>query len=184
MCAAVVAAGIVSLSAGCAPPAGPKTASVQSASMPSGASWTGVYFSELFGNLHLKSQGSSVVGRWIRPVKDRWGELKGEANGDVLRFEWKEHVIGGVGPKSLKTGHGYFKYKRPAGDNVDDQIFGEVGDGEDEVGLPWEAGKQRNVQVDLESIGGSGASDIGGGDWDGPNKESGSAEPPAAPPSP
>ena len=47
-----------------------------------------------------------------------------------------------------------------------------------------DAVKQRNLKPDLTSIGGSGASDLGGGDWDGDNKEKGTAEPPASPPAP
>ena len=87
-----------------------------------------------------------------------------------------------VGPNAKKTGKGYFKYKRPAGDNVDDQIIGEIGLGMDEVGNPWEAIKQRNLPPDLSSIGGTSAMDVGGGDWDTDNKEKGSKpEPPAGP---
>jgi hypothetical protein len=53
--------------------------------------------------------------------------------------------------------------------------------GHDEVGEPWDAVKQRNQQPDLKSIGGTGAVDVGGGDWDNENKEKGTPEPPEAP---
>lgn len=158
-----------------------KTANVQSGDMPSGATWKGVYFSELYGYLHLVDSGSEVQGKWLRPHKDKWGEVKGEATGDVLHFTWTEHTVGGVGPNSNRSGKGYFKYKRPAGENVDDTIAGEIGKGENEVGEPWDAIKQRNLAPDLASIGGTGATDIGGGDWDGDNKEKGKAEKPAKP---
>jgi hypothetical protein len=164
------------------PPA--KVASVQPGDMPSGASWTGVYYSELYGHLHIVEEGSTIKGKWLRPVKDRWGEIKGEVKGDLIKFEWTEHVIGSVGPKAAKAGHGYFKYKRPEGDNVDDKIVGELGEGGDEVGMPWDAVKQRNMKPDLDSIGGTGAGDIGGGDWDNENKEKGAPEAPAPPPPP
>jgi hypothetical protein len=169
---------------GCSGGPAPKLAKVENGDMPDGADWTGVYFSELYGHLHLAQDGTSVSGKWIRPVKDRWGELSGQVTGDVIRFEWTEHVIGGVGPKSARKGKGYFKYKRPAGDNVDDTIAGEIGIGGDEVGEPWDAIKQRNMAPDLASIGGTGATDIGGGDWDGENKEQGPPEEPAPPPPP
>jgi len=104
--------------------------------------------------------------------------------GDLMKFSWVEHTIGGVGPNSSRSGKGYFKYKRPPGDNVDDTIAGEIGTGNDEVGEPWDAIKQRNIKPDLNSIGGTGAMDIGGGEWDGENKEKGTPEPPKAPPPP
>ena len=44
--------------------------------------------------------------------------------------------------------------------------------------------KQRNVKPDLASIGGAGAGDIGGGDWDSPNQEKGDPEPPEEPDGP
>jgi hypothetical protein len=49
------------------------------------------------------------------------------------------------------------------------------------VGTEWRAIKQRDVKADLDSIGGSGAGDVGGGDWDGANKEKDDPEPPKEP---
>jgi hypothetical protein len=159
-----------------------KVATVKPGDMPSGAEWTGVYYSELYGFLHLVQDGQTVSGKWIRPSKDKCGEVNGKATGDVLKFSWKEHTIGAVGPNSSKNGRGYFKYKRPAGDNVDDNIVGETGRDNDEVGDPWDAIKQRNVLPDLKSIScGGGAGDLGGGDWDKENKEQGAPEAPKPP---
>jgi hypothetical protein len=163
----------------------PKLANVQSGEMPSGAGWKGVYYSELYGYLHIVQDGNKIVGKWQRPSKDRWGELKGEVAGDLLKFEWKEHVVGLVGPNATRVGRGYFKYKRPPGDNVDDTIVGEIGRERDEVGDAWDAIKQRRMEPDLASIGGTGAADIGGGDWDSDNKEKGGKpEGPKSPPPP
>lgn len=168
---------------GCAGGSGKaRAADITPGEMPAGASWTGVYFSELYGYLHIVQDGNAVVGKWLRPHKDKWGEIKGEANGDVLRFEWTEHTIGLIGPNANKKGKGYFRYKRPAGDNVDDTFAGEIGYDNDEAGEPWDAVKQRNVNPDLDSIGGTGSTDIGGGDWDDENKEKGNPEAPAEPP--
>jgi hypothetical protein len=165
---------------------GAQSADVKPGNMPDGAEWTGVYFSQLYGYLHLVQEGSTVSGKWQRPVKDRWGEIHGKVTGDVLRFEWAEYKVGGVGPGTKQSGRGYFKYSRPEGDNVDDVIVGEIGPGESEVGKPWDAIKQRNMNPDMDSIGGTGATDIGGGDWDSgnsePESESGPAEEPEAPP--
>ncbi|WP_437317031.1 hypothetical protein [Sorangium sp. So ce385] len=168
---------------GCSSNPAPKTAKVEAGDMPEGGDWTGVYYSELYGYLHLvrDPNSDSIEGRWLRPVKDRWGELHGSVAGDLIKFSWKERVIGAIGPNSTKEGRGYFKYTRPEGENVDDKIVGEIGRNKDEVGEPWEAVKQRNMMPDLQSIGGSDSSDIGGGDWDSDNQESGKPEPPASP---
>jgi hypothetical protein len=159
----------------------PKVAKVKAGSMPSGASWDGVYYSPLFGYLHVVEEGSRIKGKWMRPVKGRWGELTGKLQGNLAKFEWTEYEDGLVGPNSKKQGKGYFVYSRPAGENVDDRIDGELGHGEDEVGTAWDAIKQRNVDPDLDSIGGSGSSEVGGGDWDSSNSESGSPEGPSEP---
>lgn len=167
---------------GCAGGSGEgKVANITPGEMPQDGTWTGVWYSELYGYLHLVQDGNAVVGKWIRPHRDRWGELKGEATGDVLKFEWSEHVIDLVGPNATKSGRGYFKYKRPAGDNVDDTFTGEFGLQKDEVGSPWDAVKQRNVKPDVNSIGGNGAAEVGGGEWDSENGESGKPEEPASP---
>lgn len=159
-----------------------KTANVTPADMPEGADWTGVYFNQLYGYFHLVQEGKTISGKWIRPQRDKWGELHGEATGNVVKFTWTEYVVGGVGPNSQKDGKGYFVYSRPEGDNVDDRLDGEMGRGQDEVGEKVDLVKQRNVMPDLASIGGTGAGDISGGDWDQEGKESGTPEAPAPPP--
>jgi hypothetical protein len=166
--------------AGCGGPDA-KTANIPQGDMPSGAKWDGVYYSELYGNLHLVTSSGKVKGKWERPHRDKWGEIEGEANGDVFRFSYAEYTRGLVGPNSKREGKGYFKYKRPAGDNVDDDIVGEIGTGDNEVGDPWEAKKQRNVPPNPDSISGSGSRDVGGGDWDSENKEKGKPQPPGSP---
>lgn len=158
-----------------------KTADVKAGSMPDGADWDGVYYDMLFGNLHLVEDGNVVKGKWQRPRKGQWGQLTGNLDGNLMRFDWEEYIDGLVGPNAKKKGKGYFVYSRPPGDNVDDIIEGEIGRGEDEVGIEWRAIKQRNVKANLDSIGGSGAGDVGGGDWDSDNKEDGTPEAPKEP---
>ena len=180
--AVVLVALLGSLSLGCGGAAAKaKTANVTAGSMPGGADWTGVYFSPLFGYLHLEQEGNLVNGRWQRPRKGQWGKMQGNADGNLLRFDWEEFIDGLVGPNSRKTGKGYFVYRRPEGDNVDDVIEGEIGRGEDEVGITWESIKQRNVKPDVQSIGGAGATEVGGGEWDSGNTESGEPEEPVEP---
>ncbi|MBI4704805.1 MAG: hypothetical protein HY744_27190 [Deltaproteobacteria bacterium] len=161
-----------------------KAADVEPGPMPKGATWKGIWYSPLYGWLHLLQEGSQVRGRWERPRKDQWGELKGTAEGNVLRYEWIEHTIGRVGIHAKYGGKGYFVYRRPPGDNAIDEIAGNHGRGEDEVGLPeWTAVLQINEVPHPETIGGSDAQDIGGGDWDSSkNREAPEPEPPAEPP--
>jgi hypothetical protein len=161
-----------------------KLANVKAGELPHGETWKGVFYSELYGNLHLVPTGSKVVGKWERPHKEKYGKLKGTIDGDVLHFEWTEHLNGVVGPNSERTGHGYFKFKVAVETNGEPSIIGEIGKGGDEVGSPWDAIRQKNIEPDLSSIGGSGAGDVGGGDWDGENKEKGTPEAPASPPAP
>ena len=171
-------------SAGCNGSSGAKTASVTPADMPEGGDWTGVYFDQFYGYFHLVQDGKAVNGKWIRPQKDRWGELHGDATGNVLKFTWTEYTIGAIGKNAEKSGRGYMVYSRPAGENVDDKVNGELGRGNDEVGEKLEGVKQRNQNPDLGSIGGTGATDITGGDWDGDSKESSPPEEPKSGPTP
>jgi hypothetical protein len=180
--AAMALVGMPLSTAGCAGEVGSgRKAAVSPGEMPQDGTWTGVWYSELYGYLHIVQYGNAVVGKWMRPHRDRWGEMKGEATGDLLKFEWSEHIIDLVGPNATKSGHGYFKYKRPPGDNIDDTFSGEIGYLKDEVGLPWDGVKQRMMKPDLASIGGNGAAEVGGGEWDGDNDEKGKPEEPASP---
>jgi len=159
-----------------------KRANVQAGNLAPGGDWVGVWFSELYGNLHLVREGNNLTGCWQRPHKDRWGKITGTVTGDLYRFSWTEHTRGLVGPNSSKSGKGYFKYNRQEGETSDDKIVGEIGVGEDEVGDPWDAIKQRNVPANPSEICGTGNSDIQGGDWDKDNKEPGKPESPKPPP--
>lgn len=143
-----------------------KVANVQPQELPPGATWDGVYFNELYGMLHLVHTGSSIQGKWKRTDGSAWGEMAGDVKGNVLRFDWAEHKEGFVGPAATSRGKGYFVYKRPEGENVDDRLEGEWGFGEDETGNPWKCIKQRNKAADLKSIGGT--VEVGGatGDWE------------------
>jgi hypothetical protein len=150
---AVVAATVLGVACGGGKQA-PTTANIKPGSMPEGASWNGVYFNPLFGNLHLVETGGSIAGKWKRTDGSAWGELNGPVQGNVFHFEWTEHKVGLIGPSSTSKGKGYFVYKRPAGENVDDTLSGEWGLNDSETGNEWDGIKQRHVTADLKSIGG------------------------------
>lgn len=145
-----------------------KYAQVQAGDMPEGADWTGVYYSEVYGYLHLTKEGKTVSGVW-KTAGGTWGQMHGEVTGDLFKFEWEEHKIGGVGPGSKTEGRGYFKYFRPEGELVSDELKGEWGLGQSEAGNSWTATKQRNMDPDpnsiLEEVGAAGRQTTGS-EWD------------------
>ncbi len=127
-------------------------ANVKPGDMPEGGEWTGVYYSPSEGYLHLVKDGGSVNAKWRTVAGDEWGELHGEVTGDLLRFSWTSHRIGQVGPGADRSGKGYFKYVRPPGDNVQDEIQGEYGLKENEAGTVWKGIKQRNMNPEPDSV--------------------------------
>jgi hypothetical protein len=146
-----------------------KTAHVTAGDMPTGESWTGVYFHTVFGNLNLVEQDQNVIGKWQRTDKSAWGQMSGTKLGNVLHFQWTEHKYGMVGPSAIVKGKGYFVYKMGA-DNIA-ALHGEYGYDADETGGSWDCVKQmagkQPIAPDLNSItgetpGGS-ANDTGGG---------------------
>ena len=151
---------------------GGSSARVSAGPMPEGGTFTGVYHSPQYGDMNLIQNGSAVVGDYKQEMRS--GKIQGEAEGDVLRFEWVESKAM-IGNRPTETrGHGYFKYKIDAG-NGDHVLAGEWGLGESNSGGgPWNAYKQKNKEPHLSSesrsSGGEGKSDedesgsSGGGD--------------------
>jgi hypothetical protein len=138
----------------CKGEAEPSVAHIAPGKMPEGASWNGVYFNPVFGNMHLVASGNTIAGKWKRTDGSAWGSLNGPVQGNLFKFEWTEYKIGLVGPSATSKGKGYFLYTRPAGDNVDDELKGEWGLNTSETGNAWDCVKQRHVEPDLKSIGG------------------------------
>jgi len=155
----------------CGPGKPANSADMANKEMPEGASWKGVYYSQIYGNLHLVDDGDSIKGAWRTAAGEAWGELTGKSDGAVLKYEWTEHRIGMVGPSADKKGKGYFVYSRPNRGNAKDpdEIKGQWGLGKNETGNKWEAIKQTNVEPDPKSVmpdeveRGAGVS---GGGWD------------------
>ena len=134
---------------------GAKVANVKSGNMPEGQSWTGVYYSPQFGELHMVETGEAVVGKWKSKDESKWGKMSGTTTGNVLHFAWDEYQTGfAIGKAGHQHGKGYFVY----GLNKDDQpaLTGEYGNDEDETGAPWTAMKEKDRKPNLESIGGGG----------------------------
>jgi hypothetical protein len=139
--------------------------------MPESGEWTGVFFSPTYGHLHLVKEGATISGKWRNSPGDKWGEMHGEATGNLFLYEWAETKIGMVGPAAKTTGRGFFVYTRPPGDNVDDEIKGEWGLGSERTGVAWTAVKQRNVKPDPNSVMPDETQKLEGGGWDGEKKK-------------
>jgi hypothetical protein len=153
-------------------------ANVVAGSMPDGGSWRGVFYSQSFGYLHLVVDGNAVSGKWRTTAGDKWGELHGTADGDLLRYQWEENRIGMFGPNAKANGKGYFKYVVPPGDDPDHEIHGQWGLGENEAGYPWDAIKQRRMEPDPNSVMPDEAETATeGGDWDGTKSKNASGVP-------
>jgi hypothetical protein len=128
-----------------------KHANVKPGPLPEGGEWNGVYFSTIFGYLHLVSDNKSANGAWRTASGDAWGEMSGEADGDLLRYQWTERKIGAIGANATKKGHGYFKYTIP-NPGEPHKIVGEWGLGESDAGSPWEAVKQIRMEPKPETV--------------------------------
>ena len=162
----------------CSKPPPPATANVKAGDLPPGGDWSGVFYSPLYGHLHLVKEGNSVSGKWRTSGGDKWGELHGEVTGDLLKFKWVEHKIGMVGPGATTEGHGYFKYYVPADETANHEIKGEWGLERSEVGNTWEAVRQRNMLPDLDSVRPDETERVNMPDeWDSSGKEPGAGAP-------
>jgi len=159
----------------CGPSNEVKHAQLKPGEMPAGAEWQGVYYSPVYGNLHLLVDGKTAQGAWRTAGGDAYGELNGEADGNILRYTWKQHRIGAIGKDADSTGKGYFRYL-PVEEGEAQKIAGEWGLGDSDAGNPWDAVKQKNVQPNLDSVKPDeieGKTTSGGG-WDDDNKGGGS----------
>jgi len=128
-----------------------KHAMVKAGEMPAGGEWQGVYFSPLYGYLHIVADGKACNGGWRTAAGDAFGELHGEIDGNLLKYEWKERRIGAVGADAVKKGKGYFVYKIPK-EGEAHEIKGEWGLGDNEAGNSWQAVKQKNMPPDLKAV--------------------------------
>ncbi len=126
-------------------------ASIHAGEMPNGGSWNGVYYDQVFGYLHLTVDGSAANGAWRTVAGDAWGELFGEVDGDLLKYEWTQHKIGMIGANATSSGKGYFRYTIPKADEAH-VIVGEWGMGDDALGQKWEAVKQKNMDPEPKSV--------------------------------
>ncbi len=151
---------------GCGTPEA-KEPKVQAGEMPPNETWTGVYFHPAYGYLHIVEEGSNIVGKWKRTDQSAWGELSGTKQGNLIRYQWKEHKIGLVGPASVSQGRGFFTYHATKEDGIFELDGKFAVDGRDEW-VEWHNVKQQRMVPDLKSISGDtgGVAPAGAGKWD------------------
>ena len=147
---ALVVPSALSLAA-CGPNTDVKHAQIKAGELPAGASWQGVYYSPVYGYLHVRVDGKTAQGAWRTGGGDAYGERQGEVDGDVLRYTWTQHKIGQVGGAATSSGKGYFKYSIPK-EGESHKIAGEWGLGDADAGNAWEAVKQTNMQPNPNSV--------------------------------
>ena len=128
-----------------------KHANVKAGPMPDGGEWAGVYYSQLYGYLHLLADGSAANGAWRTTAGDSFGELHGELDGNLLKYTWQERMIGAVGADANRKGSGYFVYTVPKAGEAH-EIVGEWGLGDENAGNEWRAVKQKNMQPNPASV--------------------------------
>lgn len=134
--------------------------SVSAGPMPAEGNFTGVYFSPQYGEMHVVQNGSAIVGKFKKD--ERTGDIQGEADGDLARFEWTELKAMVSNRPQTTRGHGYFRYMVDAstGDHV---LKGRWGMGDDDTaGGEWNAYKSRKLEPNLESFGGAEGGTNGG----------------------
>jgi hypothetical protein len=143
--ALVVVIAMVWLTGACG---GSGTEEIKPGPMPENGTFSGVYFSPQYGEMHMVQNGSAVVGKYKKD--ERAGTLQGEANGDVMRFEWTEFKALVSNRPQQTRGHGYFRYMVDAS-NGDHLIKGRWGLNDDNTtGGEWNAYKSRTREPDME----------------------------------
>lgn len=120
-------------------------------SMPEGGTFTGVWHSPQYGEMHLRQNGAAVIGRYSKD--ERSGRIQGSVQGDLMRFEWKEKKELISGRAVTTKGHGYFRVMHDEAENTW-KLLGEWGnDAAERGGGPWNAVKSPKAKVMLDSRG-------------------------------
>ncbi|MCS6797601.1 MAG: hypothetical protein NZ898_03565 [Myxococcota bacterium] len=133
--------------------------------MPPGGTFTGVWFSPQYGEMHMVQSGANVVGLYRKD--ERRGRIQGTASGRILRFQWEERreLVGGR--PTVTRGRGVFRYV--VGADGRHNLLGEWGlDDQETGGGPWNAYRLRNRRPNINPDGSARDDSDGDGpsDWD------------------
>lgn len=159
--------------AGC----GGGTTALKVTPMPDGADYTGVYFSQQYGEMHLIQNGAAVHGEYKKD--EREGTFEGEVEGNTLRFEWVEMKAMVSNRPTETRGRGYFQYFVDAS-NDDHVIRGRWGLGDDDsTGGEWTAYKMKGRTPERGFARGAASGGESGSDDEGSSDSSGGEESPS-----
>jgi hypothetical protein len=125
-------------------------ANVSPAPMPTGGSFTGVWFSPQYGEMNMVQTGEQVICEYTKD--ERRGRIEGTAQGNLMRFQWTERreLVSGV--PQTNRGRGYFQLLH---DNEGFKIVGAWGIDDNEIGGgPWNAIRSPRRQPHLSTDGG------------------------------
>lgn len=142
------------------------SAGVTAGPMPEDGSFTGVYFSPQYGEMHMIQNGSAVIGEYKKD--ERSGRIQGDVDGNLMRFEWTENRAMVSNRPTTTRGRGYFRYT-VGGPNDEHQLDGEWGLDDNETGGGlWTAVKSKrrepHLSTDSGNSGSSNSSDYGESD--------------------
>lgn len=127
---------------------GVQRARVSAGAMPPGGTFTGVWYSPQYGEMHIVQTGATAVGRYQK--EERKGRLQGAVEGDVMRFEWTENKEMIVGRPVKTKGRGYFRLVSDAAED-NWKLMGEWGhDNSETGGGPWNAVKSKKGKPVLD----------------------------------
>lgn len=154
--------------------AGAQRANVKVGTMPEGGTFTGVWFSPQYGEMHMVQNGATVVGRYQK--EERRGRIQGGVEGDVMRFEWNEKRELIIGHATNTKGRGFFRLVK---DDQEDtwKLVGEWGnDAAETGGGPWNAVKSKTRRPDVDGSGGEAEESSSGSDSSSDSSEESDSE--------
>lgn len=144
---AVLALALASLVWGC----GGAAPGLRAGPMPQGGSFTGIWYSPQYGEMHMVQNGATVIGRYAK--EEKTGRLQGTADGDLMRFEWTQARELIVGRPTTSKGRGYFRLAYDESEKAW-KVEGEWGDDTSETGGgPWSAVRSRKGKPDVDGDG-------------------------------
>lgn len=144
--------------AGCG--GGIQRANVDPEAMPNGGTFTGVWNSPQYGEMHLIQHGDRVVGEYKK--NERRGIIRGKVQGNVLRFQFEERRELVQGNPNIAHGRGYFRYLVDPADGSH-KLLGEWGvDNSETGGGEWNAVKLETRDPKLKRAKAPGGASAGG----------------------
>lgn len=136
-------------------------ANVAPGPMPTGGTFTGVWFSPQYGQMDMVQTGEQVIAEYTKD--ERRGRIEGTAQGNLMRFQWTERreLVSGV--PQTNRGRGYFQLVH---DGEGFKIVGEWGIDDNELGGgPWNGVRspRREPHLSTDSSHDQGGSSNGNG---------------------